>query len=704
MGILLKASKVLQGSNELLVESGQIIIGRLPSNHLAIPGVEVEPIHAMVEVDPSANEVKLVDMASEAGLKLNGKIVEVVEKLKVGDVIEVGKVRIEVLDPSAVSVADDELPIPPPPPKMSESHRSTIVADSLPDVDVTKAKEQKSSKKTETAAPVRESARTQKADPVVPDRSSTLPKEQPRKRKAAHVSYGALFQPGKEKSPGSTLEIVAFWDQSIIDVRHYGGNIKKGEDPRPNVVYLGNNEDGHLIGVGPKANVRNYKFANVSGNKVTVYLDADMRARVRKDSNFERIQGPGKFSLASRDLAIIKHGPVNYFLQNVSLPNPVLKKFEDIDGRPIIFWFAAVLYVLLSMGIYAISKDAPEVNEMDTDPWAQVLTVRTPTPRPTALPAAKPPVEVPKPPTPPPKVVTPPPQKQTPRPTPVKPVTLQKPKVAPPVNTNKGVIKGETKDAKDTALGRKNNSASRGNSGGAKGGTSGAMAGQRRGSERSDQMGVEGGKKNVLSGINLDELGAGVGKVMDVNAVGAIATGLKSSAGGAGGGSGSGAKGSHGFGGIGNQNSLSTGGPARALEGLGGGAGGLGAGGIGGSGSGDLGRKIKAQAVAVPEGDPAVEGGLTKEEIEAVIRANLAQIKACYERNLQGDRELAGRVKTNFSISPAGNVTAASIDSSTLGSPSTENCIVGAIKRWKFPLPRNNSSVQVKYPFVFSSR
>ena len=211
-----------------------------------------------------------------------------------------------------------------------------------------------------------------------------------------------------------------------------------------------------------------------------------------------------------------------------------------------------------------------------------------------------------------------------------------------------------------------------------------------------------------MSGINLDKLGAGLGKISDLNGVGAIATGLQSSAGGAGGGSGSAGRGAHGFGGIGKGNSLSTGGAARALNGLGGGAGGLGAGGLGGNGSaagpGGAGGKIKASAVVVPEGDPAVEGSLTKEEIEAVIRANLAQIKACYERFLQGNRNLAGRVTTNFVIGVDGRVNSANIASSDLGSPGAEGCITGAIRRWKFPLPRGGGVVSVKYPFVFNSR
>src|SRR5690606_1888334 len=110
----------------------------------------------------------------------------------------------------------------------------------------------------------------------------------------------------------------------------------------------------------------------------------------------------------------------------------------------------------------------------------------------------------------------------------------------------------------------------------------------------------------------------------------------------------------------------------------GGGAGGLGAGGLGGTG-GPGGGRIKATAVDIPEGDPVVEGSLTREEIEAVIRANLAQIKACYERNLQGNRGLQGRVLSKFTIGTTGGVTSSTIGETSLNHRPTESCIANAI-------------------------
>lgn len=684
MAVLLKASRVIQGSPELIVEDGQILIGRLPSNHLAIPGGDIEPIHAMVELDDENGQAAVIDMASETGVRVNGKKIDVTQAIKPGDVIEIGAIKIEVIDPAKrVAAISDRATmamdnIPPVPPKIT---RGTSVSESSPVI----SKQRPSSS------------------------------QQPREEEAkGPEKFGTIFKPGRERPSGSTLEIVAFWDESILDVRHYGGTRRQGEEERPKDVIIGSESDGHLIGVGPKADCRNMRLAHVEGGRTTVYLEKGMSARIRRGGSFEKIEGRNKFNLGSKEIAFITYGPVSYFLNNVSLPNPILRKFEDPDAAGVIAFSASILYGILATGIYVASRVLPPEKQFDDDPWAQVLTVRTPTPEPKKpIPPPKPKVEVPTPkpiakvePPKPPKIVTPAP---APKPTeaPKKVVSLEKPKVPTPpspAQVAKNAPAAENK-AKDNALGPKDNAAKAGNSGGPKGGTAGAFAGKRQGAEKSNMMGVEGGKKNVQSGINLDQLGAGLGKVTDVNAVGAIATGLKSSAGGAGGGAGSGARGSHGFGGLGSQNSLNSGGPARALAGLGGGAGGLGAGGLGGAGGdGDRAGKMKAEAVAVPEGDPAVDGGLSKEEIDAVIRANLAQIKACYERNLQRDRDLAGRVKTFFTIGADGRVSAASIDSSTLGSPGTESCITGVVKRWKFPLPRGGSAVQVRYPFVFSSR
>lgn len=696
MALLLKSSKVVQGSpSEIVLETGRVIVGRLPSCHIVLPGSEIEPIHAMIEIDDQG-ECTIVDMASELGVRLNGAPVDVVAKVLPGHVIKIGSVTIEVFDSQAYEQAE------------KQNQRDRV-----------------QEKKAVGGGMGR--------SPETPQRNAKKPARREVIVQRPHVKFPLLFQPGKEKPAGTTLEVVAFWDEIILDVRHYGGDRSSSKDEiKPNDVIIGSESDGHLIGVGPNATTRNTKLARAADGKTTIYLDQDMKARVRRGNTFDKVQGPSKVTLGSREIALVKHGPLSYFLMNVVPPNPIFKKFDDLDGKPIIFLYAFFVWLIQSALMLYFVNDASS-KMIDEEAWETRITFATPTPKPVnEAPQPKPTVVVRTPePVKAPKVVTPPPPPPTKAPvttpapekkvektvslSPVKAPDVPKPdpkqsKVpeVKPQTKNPGVAKSDDgKKNNDSNLSRKLDN-SPGNGGGKKGGTTGAFAGQRKGNEKHDAMGVEDGKKGQTGGINLDALGSGLGKTLNLSGVGEVASGLKSSGGGAGAGAGSGKRGSHGFGGLGNQSSLSTGGPGQALAGLGGGAGGFGGsggrGGAGGDGAPGGGKRIAATTVQVPEGDVVTEGSLTREEIEAVIRANLAQIKACYERFLQGRRDLGGKVLTSFVISPNGRVQSASIASSDLGSAGCEQCIVSAIKRWKFPIPRGNGTVSVKYPFVLSSR
>jgi len=96
------------------------------------------------------------------------------------------------------------------------------------------------------------------------------------------------------------------------------------------------------------------------------------------------------------------------------------------------------------------------------------------------------------------------------------------------------------------------------------------------------------------------------------------------------------------------------------------------------------------------------EGTLTKQEIESVIKAHLSEIKICYEKSLQSNKGLSGKIVTQFVIGSAGRVTSASISQSGINNSGLETCIVSAVKLWEFPKPRGNGSVNVSYPFTFS--
>ncbi len=116
--------------------------------------------------------------------------------------------------------------------------------------------------------------------------------------------------------------------------------------------------------------------------------------------------------------------------------------------------------------------------------------------------------------------------------------------------------------------------------------------------------------------------------------------------------------------------------------------------GSGGGGSG------YGWADAGDEDDMSVEGGLTMEQIEAIIIRNMGQITYCYEQGLQTKPDLSGRVRVKFLIGQAGRVTTAGVASSSVRSAKVEGCIVKRLQAWNFPRPVGGVSVKVVYPFT----
>jgi TonB family protein len=104
--------------------------------------------------------------------------------------------------------------------------------------------------------------------------------------------------------------------------------------------------------------------------------------------------------------------------------------------------------------------------------------------------------------------------------------------------------------------------------------------------------------------------------------------------------------------------------------------------------------------------DPApvtVKGSVDKEVVRGVVKKHLPEVKACYERELAEKPELEGRVVVRFTIGGEGRVVAAVLETSTLGTPRAENCMVAAVRGWEFPKPASGEAV-VSYPFAFAPR
>src|SRR5581483_247873 len=124
-------------------------------------------------------------------------------------------------------------------------------------------------------------------------------------------------------------------------------------------------------------------------------------------------------------------------------------------------------------------------------------------------------------------------------------------------------------------------------------------------------------------------------------------------------------------------------------------------GGLNGYGSsvGTLGKKTSSD-VAISSGNPVVEGSMDKELIRRVIHEHRNQVRYCYESELQRHPGLNGKVTVKFVIGPAGQVQKSGVDSTSLGNPAVENCIVARVYQWQFPKPKGGGIVQVSYPFL----
>jgi len=93
--------------------------------------------------------------------------------------------------------------------------------------------------------------------------------------------------------------------------------------------------------------------------------------------------------------------------------------------------------------------------------------------------------------------------------------------------------------------------------------------------------------------------------------------------------------------------------------------------------------------------------GLSKDEIDRVVRARAGVFKACYQKELNRSPGLGGKLVVRFKIGSDGAVqTAANAGGSSLSNDAVEQCVKSNVMRLKFP-PKG-AIANVTYPFVFS--
>jgi len=102
-------------------------------------------------------------------------------------------------------------------------------------------------------------------------------------------------------------------------------------------------------------------------------------------------------------------------------------------------------------------------------------------------------------------------------------------------------------------------------------------------------------------------------------------------------------------------------------------------------------------------GDMIILGALDRSVIKKVIKQHFAQIRYCYQKELNKDSSLEGKVVVKFVIAKDGTVSSAKIWSSTMDNSRVENCIAQRFMRFEFPQPKGGGIVIVRIPFTFSN-
>ena len=97
-----------------------------------------------------------------------------------------------------------------------------------------------------------------------------------------------------------------------------------------------------------------------------------------------------------------------------------------------------------------------------------------------------------------------------------------------------------------------------------------------------------------------------------------------------------------------------------------------------------------------------VDGDESKEIVRRIIRRHINEVKACYERELAHQPDLAGRMLVQFTIAASGQVVASVLQRSTMGNARVESCTIEAVRRWQFPKPLGGGTVIISYPFVLT--
>lgn len=658
--------KVVQ---EYFFAQEKIVVGRIMSADLKIEDDSISRVHALIEILPA--KITITDLASTHGTFVNGQKT-LSGELKAGQELRIGKVRVMIKDGALEKVPEEfrqsymattatpplgtPAPRTPTPPGVPARAAAPTVAEqptrSTAGGHATRTTGGHAAHKKTTKGDAGTPVPTPKKPPSYKERESFT---QEIVKKHAHVIGG-----------GQCLEMTVYWHETVLDDSVYrtGTTVTIGEG--------GKND--FMIPMGHITPADSFDFVEVDEGGATLLLHPDMTGRLRlKDQmhdmkELHKIPGVNtrgalySVRMGRKDFAKITVGTLTFFMIFVPEPPPIppLPFFEpDPRFRRIA---VAILLLLLFLGIIMrvffneykpTLESAPEnirqamINPNRERPQIFARKARVTQEGGNEGEGAKGEGAEGK------------RGEQTAK---QKEGMTNIPKMPGPKKPPGGARKAAAKQKEITDKQVAKNSGILGLLGGKLGKQFGKIAGPGSGGGGNDPFG------KLMLGLSGPGAGTGSGY--------GTGTGLK--------GTGSGGGGTAaGIGGLG-------------LKGTGTGRQGYGSGSIPGKGEASIGTVAE---------NVQVLGSLDKSVIEAVVRRHLAEIRYCYEAELQRYAGLKGKVVTGWTIGADGHVTEAHIVESSMGNQAVDNCVRTTVKRWQFPSPQGGGIVLVKsYPFIFSRR
>jgi hypothetical protein len=631
------------------MDQSKIIIGRILSADFRVNDSRISRIHALIErLDDGT--LRVTDLASTHGTFVNGT--RVVEKIvQLSDTIQLASLDFKIKYTQA--------------PATREETQSTAPASAPETVPVQVA----------SAGPATQ-VKVRKGDPTVI-----------RSLKETARTRGVL---DPVSGPMEELELTVYWEETILAVDHYRAAdrvIKIGDGPGNNyIVPSGLLQDG-------------FELIRIRGASAELQLHSCMKGSVRvgeQMQTLEELQKQGKtvLTLSGSDIGKIRVGTVNFFLMFV--PRPPAIPMSPLLPQDRFFWTVQATVLVLAallMGALFVFRQPIEGRVVEMPERLRRVLIEEYAKEVEAN-----------------KIVSEAPLNETP------PSEVKNPKTSGTSTTE--VVKNPDAQMKDdkTRFG--------GNEG--EGARERGKEGKRGLPDAKNETGITNRPK--VAGATKTFDGRTKSKNPD-KAPGSPSladtlknTGLASQIGklaGSGGGQGGGAQGNDpfnqafsGVGGGGIQSGRGSGGSGLQGTGQGGGGTAVGVGGLGtkgfgggarGTGTGSIPGKGEF-AIGTEASEVQILGSLTREEIERVVNAHRNEIDFCYQRELQRDSRLSGKMAYQWTIIDQGQVESVKATNNSTGSRGLESCIRDKVKGWRFPSPAKGSKAVIDWTWSFKPR